>query len=209
MAKLSPGSALTGSSGRIGNLVTYNLKGTQVVKTLPETSKRKKSTVLQKRHIASFKIQHAVARSVKATIIDRVWSHMTFSGGMNHYNLFIKRNRSAYGKTDHIEFPELMVISDGSLLPVADFTVKKNGKNLEFVWKNNQSGKPASPTDRLHIVLLEYRSWLRIIDIEVQRVECKALIALSKEDNEAVEGYAFWSSENEEMFSPSMYWICR
>jgi hypothetical protein len=129
-ARILPGSILTGAIGRIGNLVTYNLRGTQVVRTLPDTSKKRKRSPLQKQHIFSFKMQHVMARSVKK----RLWSHLSFRGGANPYNQFIKRNRAAYGGRDCIKFPELMVISEGSLLPADEFRVRKEEETLKFSW---------------------------------------------------------------------------
>lgn len=209
MAKILPGNILIGVSGRIGNLVTYNLNGTQVIRTLPETFKKRKSSSLQKQHLISFKIQHAMAKSVKKTIIDRIWSHLSFQGGMNPYNQFIKRNRAAYGGTDNIVFPELMVISDGNLLPAAGFTVHREGEILTFSWDSNQTGKLASPADKLNIVILAYRCSLNMMAVEACRSDGTISFALPDKIIGDVEGYVFWSSQNEENFSPSMFWVCR
>ncbi|HEY4785997.1 MAG TPA: hypothetical protein VIH57_08105 [Bacteroidales bacterium] len=209
MARILPGSALTGSKGRIGDLVTYDLNGIQVVRTLPDISKKKSSSRLQNQHLRSFKVQHAIARSIKKTIIDRIWTHLPLSGGMNPYNQFLKRNRVAYGDTEYIEFPELMMLSDGSLLPAKRFIARKEGENLVFSWENNPSGKPEQLNNRLNIVILEYRSSLRIIDTDARRSDGQAPVAFFRGGNSLAEGYAFWSSENEDSFSPSVYWVCR
>ena len=209
MARILSGSILTGASGRIGDLVTYNLRGTQVVRTLPETSKKRKRSPLQQQHISSFKTQHATARSVKKTIIDRIWSHLSFSGGANPYNQFIKRNRAAYGGTDHIKFPELMVISDGNLLPASEFTVQWEESMLKLSWGIGETGKYSALTDRLNIVILTFRSSLTMMDTEVRRAQKNADINFSSGSAGPVEGFVFWSSENDEHFSPSLYWICR
>ncbi len=209
MAKILPGSILAGASGRIGNLVTYNLKGTQVVRALPETSKKRKASPLQEQHIKSFKIQHAIAKSVKKTIIDKIWSHLPLTGGMNPYNQFIKRNRVAYGGSDHIAFPELMVISDGNLLPAFGFTAKKEGDVVKFTWSCNEPGKFASPSDKLNIMIMAFRSSLNMVDIEANRGDENAALSLAPGSAAVTEGFAFWSSENKESFSPSIYWICQ
>jgi hypothetical protein len=209
MARISKGSILSGASGRIGNLVTYNLKGTQVVRTLPETSKNRKPSSLQEQHLNSFRAQHGIASSLKKPIIDRIWSRLTFSGGANAYNQFIKRNRAAYGGASHIQFPELMVISEGNLTPALNFRAIKEDNILKFTWNAGVIGKYSAHSDCLNIVLLTNKTLLSIVDIKAIRFAEYAEIVCPPDMNGSAEGYVFWSSEDDSQFSPSMYWICR
>jgi hypothetical protein len=209
MARFSKGSILSGASGRIGNIVTYNLKGTQVVRTLPETSKKRKLSPLQEQHLYSFKTQRAIAASLKKSIIDRIWSRLTYSGGANAYNQFIKRNCAAYGGDTCIQFPELFIISEGNLMPALNFRAIKEDNMLKFTWNTGETGKYSALSDCLNIMLLTNKISLIIMDIKAIRSEEHAEIVHPQDINGAVEGYAFWSSEDDTQFSPSMYWICR
>lgn len=205
MARLSSGSPLKGARGRIGNIVTYELNGVQVVRSLPSRGRKKKTSELQKLHLNSFKIQHGIARSLKHNIIDRIWSKMQFKGGMNAYNQFIKANRAAYGQSASITFPELFALSQGNLHPALNFKVSVEANTLVFDWENRASGRYASESDRLNLYLLESRRNLCSIEVSAIRQDGKAAIKIPVV-NRCIEGYAFWSSHDGQDFSPSVYW---
>jgi len=209
MAKIKPGSLFNGTSGRIGNLVTYNLNGIQVVRTMPESFKKRKTSLLQTLHQNSFRVQHAIAKSVKRTLIDKIWSQLSSKGGLNPYNQFIKRNRAAFAGGDRIVFPELMVVSDGSLVPAPGFSVKKEGDLLTFTWDSHLVGKGSSNKDKLNIIMIVCRNSLCIVEIESIRSDGEATLPYAPGNDPFTEGFAFWSSENEDSFSPSVYWMCR
>ena len=208
MATIKSNSPLFGASGRLGSVITYELNGVQVIRSLPYTKKRK-PTDLQQAHRESFKIQHRIAKSLKLQIIQRIWDRFSYQGGMNGYNRFIQINRSAYGPSGDIEFPELMVISQGKLNPAKDFTVTYDGKNLQFTWTPGNQNLHCSGTDQLNIALLSYRSSLEVIETNISRETGQATIPFTVNKNEIPEGYVFWSSANDTDFSPSLYWICR
>ena len=54
MAKLFSKDTQAGFSGRIGNMVTYVPSGIQIARSLPQSDKKHKLSVLQKSHISSF-----------------------------------------------------------------------------------------------------------------------------------------------------------
>jgi len=208
MATIKSNSPLFGASGRLGNVITYELNGVQVIRALPYTKKRK-PTDLQQAHQESFKIQHRIAKSLKLQIIQRIWDRFSYQGGMNGYNRFIQINRPAYGPSGDIEFPELMVVSQGKLNPAKNFTVTYDGKNLQFTWTPGNQNLHCSGTDQLNIALLSYRSSLEVIETNISRETGQATIPFTVNKNEIPRGYVFWSSTNDKDFSPSIYWICR
>lgn len=208
MATIKQGSPLQGASGRVGNVVTYELNGVQVIRSLPYTKKRK-ATNRQQEHRTSFKIQHRNAKILKRSIIDRIWSRLPYQGGMNAYNRFIQINRQAYGQSGSIEFPQLMVLSQGELSQVQAFTAKRDGDQLMFQWTAGPEGLHAQSSDVLNIVLLQNHSSLNVIKMDVRRDAGQASIPFIGNDTEILEGYVFWSSANDCDFSPSIYWVCR
>lgn len=207
MATIKQGSPLQGASGRLGNVVTYELNGVQVIRSLPYTKKRK-PTDSQQKHRTSFKIQHRNAKSLKHSIIDRIWSRLAYQGGMNAYNRFIQVNRQAYGQSGTIEFPELMMLSQGELSQVHTFKAHREGNKVMFHWASGSETQHARNNDVLNIVLIQNRSSLDVIKTDVRREEGQATIPFAGNDTEIPMGYVFWSSANDQDFSPSIYWVC-
>lgn len=206
MAIVKSNSPLIGVSGRFGDVVTYQLNGTQVVRSRPYFPKRKPSP-LQQQHRQSFEIQHRMAQSVKVTIINRIWKRLSYQGGMNAYNCFIQANRAAYGPSGRIEFPELMVISQGKLIPARNLSVIRQGEALLFRWTADNVPLHSLASDRLNIVLLTNQGAFRVIETGVTRETGQAIIPFSGNENEVAEGFVFWSSFNDKEFSPSLYWV--
>lgn len=207
MATVKQGGLLKGATGRLGNLVTYELNGVQVIRALPGTRKRK-PTALQEIHRRSFKIQHRIAQSLRWKIINRIWNQFSYKGGMNAYNRFIQINRQVYGPTGSMDFPELMVLSQGNVSPAIDFKTSQEGNNLVLQWTPGNTNRYTSDADRLNIVLLHSRSSLEVIETGVERRAGQALVPFPGDTKETPEGYVFWSSSDNRNFSPSIYWRC-
>lgn len=205
MAKLASNSPLSGASGRIGGLVTYMSNGIQIVRSLPERSKKHKLSILQQLHINSFKAQHAFAQSIKQSIIERVWSHLPIPAGMNPYNFFIKCNSDAFGKTEHVEFPQLMTLSSGKLLPVDNLTIGVANNKLYLSWTSKINFFNANANDKLTVAVLSDQKYLRIYKTKFIRSDEKAELELS-ELTDIAEGFIFWATPNDKVFSRSDYW---
>ncbi|NJK97171.1 MAG: hypothetical protein HC905_21700 [Bacteroidales bacterium] len=204
MARLSSGSPLKGARGRIGNIVTYDLNGVQVARALPDRSRKRKASPLEEINRNNFLFRHAVAKTVKHSLIDRIWSKQVYIGGMNPYNSFISANKSAFGTDMTIAFPELMVLSVGNLRQVQDLQVSRVGELLEFRWKALFSIH-SSQEDLLNLVLVS-RDKLEVFPTLIKREEEFATLKLQNDASEGVKGYLFWSSVNDRNFSPSMFW---
>ena len=209
MARVEQGSALGQLTGKIGGIVIVNLNGKKIARSLPPKGVNKKPTPLQKVHRASFAAQCAMAKSVKRQIIDRIWVHTSYKGGMNPYNAFIVANSPTFAKSDYVVFPEQMKISVGSLSPVRGLTIKQEGENLTFTWEKGNTGTNSSLRDRLNLVVLSSQRSLSIVEVNARRESCSATIPIPDKQAEFTEGYAFWSSEDDQRFSPSVYWVCR
>jgi hypothetical protein len=209
MANVEQGSVLDQMTGAVGSIVIVNLNGQKIARCRPPKGINKKGTPLQKLQRASLAAQHAMAKSVKQEIIKRIWSHVSFEGGMNPYNGFIKANSGAFAKCDYVAFPEHMVISQGNLLPVRSLRVIQEGENLKFTWEKGYTGTNSSLKDRLNLFVLSSQRLLRIVEVDARRESCTATIPVPDKQAEFTEGYAFWSSEDDQRFSPSVYWACR
>ena len=207
MAIIPPSSPLYKIRGTVGNITVYERDGVVIARSLPSPNKRRKASPLQKLHLNSFQAQHALAKSIKRILIDRVWAKEKLTGGMTPYSYFIKCNRAAFGRTDHIAFPELMEISHGQLLPAPGFSAYRDNDMLNFKWDSSMTGWLAAPSDRLNIMVLINRKDLLTLDISASRSDGVTSISLSNIP-ETAEGFVFWSSSNDETFSPSIYWTC-
>lgn len=207
MAIIPPSSPLYKMRGPVGSITVYERDGIVIARSLPDPGKRRKASPLQKLHLNSFQAQHALAKSMKRILIDRVWTKEKLTGGMTPYSYFIKCNRAAFGRTDHITFPELMEISHGPLLPAPAFSAFRDNDILKFKWDPSKTGWLASPDDRLNIMVLVNRKELHYIDINACRSDGTASIPLDTLP-ETAEGFVFWSSSNNETFSPSIHWTC-
>lgn len=194
-----------GARGKVGRLVTYPLGKKQVIRALPSKKKKRKASELQEMHRYAFLEMHRFAKSIKKQIIDRIWIYPASEGDLNPYNLFIRTNRTAFGHSETIIFPDQLVISKGILYPAEGFQVKRSGETLQFNWNKNYNGRYARLEDRLNLYILSERFCLKPIETKALREDGTAVV-LCPETSESIEGYAFWSSYNDRDFSPSVYW---
>jgi hypothetical protein len=208
MAKYTSKNSMTGLSGIVGNAVFYVSNGMQLVRIRPTQNKSRKLSELQKAHIGSFKAQHAFARSIKHGIIDRIWSQLDIPAGMNPYNYFIKSNSDAFGKTALIQFPQLIILSMGKLLPVENLKAELANNQLFLKWKYNNDSAYASATDKLNIAILINKTELKFLENNFIRSDEKAELNLDNSETEIIEGFVFWSSQENDAFSRSEYWAC-
>ncbi len=104
MTTIKFNSPLFGVSGRLGSVVTYELNGVQVIRSLPYNKKRK-LTLLQQAQRKSFKIQYRIAKSLKLQIIQRVWDRFSCQGGMNGYTALFKSTGQPMGNQEKLSFP--------------------------------------------------------------------------------------------------------
>lgn len=205
MARLDSNNALSGARGRVGNLVAYEVNGKQVVRSRPSRPRKVKASALQQEHINSFAAQHAFAKELKQQVIDPVWGLAQMPAGMNPYNLFIKTNRNAFGKSTHVQFPELVTLSVGELLPAENLTMSVVDSKLKLSWVNNANGAYAFGSDKLHVVLLVGRQSVVYVDCSATRADELALIDVGTWAAAAVEGYVYWSTDKFLVYSPSVY----
>lgn len=195
-----------GARGKVGRLVTYPLGKKQVIRALPSKKKKRKASELQEMHRFAFLEMHRFARTIKRQIIDRIWIYQSTSGNdLNPYNLFMRTNRTAFGHSETIIFPDQLVISKGNLYPAEGFQVKRSGDTLQFSWNKNYNGRYARLEDRLNLFVLAERFYLKPLEIKVLREDGIAVVPFT-ETSEPIEGYAFWSSMDDSDFSPSVYW---
>ena len=205
MAKVSPNSPLAGASGKIGTAVTYMLNGKQVIRSLPSRPRKFKATPLQQEHFNSFAAQHAFAKEIKRLIIDPIWSLASMPVGLNPYNYFIKSNRNAFGKSNIVEFPELMILSIGSLLPVKELHYHVEQNILQLKWNNTIENGFAKADDKLHLVLLIDRKSIVFVDNTATRADGIFEYDVVKYPGSSVEGFIYWSTVNYLSYSPSVY----
>ncbi|MDP4207574.1 MAG: hypothetical protein Q8928_02045 [Bacteroidota bacterium] len=207
MARVPKNSPLYQLRGRVGDWIIYERNGKVYMRAAPQPKKNHKSTAQQDLHQKSFQAIHTLAKSVKRSIIDRVWATLPMTGGMTPYSLFVKSNWTAFGHTDQIQFPELMEISRGNLLPAVGFSVKKDGDQITFRWDASKTGWLAMADNRLNLVRLTDRLNLEYIAVEARRGDGEASVII-QDQTEMIEGFVFWSSFDETAFSPSMHWKC-
>jgi hypothetical protein len=206
MARLPNNSPFAGASGRFGNAVLYMSNGIPIIRALPGTPRKRKSSELQKLHISSFQALHHLARSVKRSIIDRVWNQDEIPLGLNPYNYFIKCNRNAFAKTDHVEYPQLITLCNGRLLPAKNLNFKLVEKSLQINWTCTVKNSYAEADDCLNVVLLIERKAFFVLNTTAIRKDEKATIEIPSIFENISEGFVFWSLKDDSAFSRSEYW---
>ncbi len=194
-------------TGLIGNIDVYLLNGQTVMRARPKHSKRPLSDD-RKRHLSSFQAQKKFAHEAIIPLIRRIWNKIPQTGGMNGYNLFIKTNSRAFNDSDRIVFPEFVSVSEGILCPATDFGTTRSGAQLQFSWGTPEFHHLCYDSDQLNIAFLVNKSSLQLINTRVERKTGKAAINFPEVINTPVDGYAFWSSSDDRLFSPSIYWHC-
>jgi hypothetical protein len=188
-------------TGIISNLCVYEVDGVQIVRSLPHRGQCNSTSQLANQRIFAKRV--AWAKKVNWTLLNRVWKYAHFSVGGNPLNHFLKINNSAFSRTDQIKFPELLIVSEGSLSLAPELGVVRKEGQLEFSWTPHDDTH-SHGNDLMNIVFLQDDGGLDVRKTTVCRSDCKALLSVPA--SAPKEGYVFWSSINDRAFSRSVYW---
>lgn len=140
--------------GKLGNAVSYQLNGKNVVKSLPRKSaKNKRGTVKQNVNRSKFtKMQYFLQPILRFIRVGfNLEGHIR---QMSAHNVAKSHNMlNAFNSDGHIDYSKVLV-SFGNLVGAVDVAVEKDDAGLHFSWKNNSEPSVARSDDQ--VMLLAY-----------------------------------------------------
>jgi len=185
MAKLKNG-ILGGFAGTVGNIVGSSWKGIDVIRLKPDHVKNP-NTEKQQVQRGRFKHCTSFVRNLMNDIVKPIWNQEAH--GMSGYNLMVKKNMPAFGKSGELEEYDKILLSLGSLYkPDVKDEVDKANKNIHnFIWRYNKDLVNVSPDDKLNIAVMDLDDELNnvfILESEVKRQDEKFIFDFSKNGKE-------------------------
>ena len=148
------GSAMGVFRGKIGNAVSYQLNGKNVVKSLPgKSAKNKRGTVTQNVNRSKFtKMQHflqPILHFIRVGFnMEGRSQQMSAHNAAKSYNML-----NAFSTEGEIDYSKVLV-SFGNLAGAVDVTVVQDDAGLHFSWKNNSEPRLVRSDDQ--VMLLAY-----------------------------------------------------
>lgn len=199
---------LSGLSGRVGNVVFYQCRGRTYVRRLPVSvsNPRTPLQLIQRHKIVAVQTFY---KTLRDTIIPRIWKEAASQLNMSGYNLFMKCNLAAFDGQGSMADYAKVHFSSGRL-PQADcLSLAEAGRNEIMVkWKNVTPLNARRMTDRLMgVVVYEDESFDILLPEEIgaQRQDEQARIPIRAETPALLALYVFFADRDLQFFSKDQY----
>ncbi len=138
---------MSGFSGRLGNLVVYEMFGKTVVRTLPSV-KQKKASGKRKQYQDDFRYVMKWMQIVKP-MIDRCWPvvppHKT------PFKQAFSTNLKSYREMGRPNSYNWLKVSHGSLPCISGFSFTAENQLFKLHWDTSSASLDANPLDQVHI----------------------------------------------------------
>lgn len=149
MATLKNG-IMGGLSGRLGNVVVYEMFGKTVVRSMPSV-KQKKATGKRKQYQDDFKYVMKWMQYLKP-LIDICWipeppHKKAFKPAFSH-------NLKRYREMERPQNYEWLELSKGEIAGLEQIEMKWIGESIQISWSNPTTEKPMHPDDTVYIQLV-------------------------------------------------------
>lgn len=208
MGVIKDDSILKGFSGRIDNLVFYNVNGKTCVRNAtqdlsdPKTPKQ----LLQRNRLIG---AQTFFQSVKGCILYEVFNRAAREQkSRSGYHYFLKLNTNVFGEGCYVDY-SLMTLAAGSRQLPYDFTAGVNDEGqVELQWTNGREQSTALGTDRLLVAAVLPEEPFRAVMLEgvqAMRQDGHALVALPEGSRGKVHLYCFFGSKDLQTFSGNRY----
>ncbi|MEG2791570.1 MAG: hypothetical protein RSA98_08305, partial [Odoribacter sp.] len=206
MAKASP--LLQGCSGKIGNSVYYQWRGGTYFRLLSHDYNQKSSP----KQIACQTI-FANCTFFYEYLNEKVkepWKLLTTHTRMMARNLFLKRNRPAFGVKPEIADYNQLYISDGKLPQASNWQLTaQNDGHCRMTWAQFEEIRGAQPSDQLYLLLIPEAypmSPILLKNITARRDDCQCTFDIKDGMGPRYHLYAFFGKENQKAYSLSRHW---
>jgi hypothetical protein len=183
-------------SGKLGDVVIYQLNGTTVVRSRPKV-KHKKATGKRKQYQDDFsrvmKLMQAAADFIKYGFFDETISGSSFRRAFSV-------NLKEYRKLERPESIEWMILSKGPLAMADNITTKLVDNNqIKITWNQTEISDICDPLDFVLLKLINEQTLASASSLmQVRRSDGELLITLvPKTENERIIGFLSFFQSNQ------------
>lgn len=201
--------ALTGLSGKIGELVFFRRRGRTCVRSVGEMKlPRSAGQLAQQARVRAVAI---FWRSLQRTGVSRYWQQAAKMQQLSGYNLFMKVNVAAFTGEGRIgDFSKLSLTVGALQLPDC-MQLSAGGEGRWILeWQNVTRYPGCQETDRLYVFLLKREDNFDFYRLEtgvVYRRDCRAVFRLSPEYQDYTHLFCYFCSATGEEVSKSRYFL--
>ncbi len=205
MAKIR-GRSGEGLSGLVGNLVFYNYRGQQCVRTIQRKRAKNswsESQILVRKRFAAIKVFWS---RFDYSPVQGIWK--VAEKGRRGDNLFVSVNMQAFGPDGSLTDQERLHFSAGQLpLPFRFTAVRSQGdpSKIEVTWQDDPGSALAWDSDRLMMMVGYGEEFKGPLETGVMRKQKSALIELPAVPGTIDAIWLFFASEERQLYSPDQY----
>ncbi|MCM1031789.1 MAG: hypothetical protein NC410_10180 [Oscillibacter sp.] len=208
MGILDPSSPLYGASGRVGDLVLYQVDGKTYFRRHPRKvgkTASEKRILQQKRMVGAQTLFLSVKKCILYEALNAAAREQHVRSG---YHLFLKRNIRAFGENDVIDY-SLLSLSEGSRQFPHHFHLEEGqGKQVLLSWEMQPELSTRQENDRLKVAAVFPDEPYRIVilpGVDALRKDKQASFLLPVEGSGQAHLYCFFADEAGKTFSPDRY----
>ena len=183
-------------SGRVGNVVYYQLRGKSYVRAIP-LRKKDSWTPAQQLHRKRISKVGELWKQLKSTRIAQIWN--LASEEMNGYAYFMKINLSAFGADCNLTDPRELQLSTGKLRLPLELEAERTspGSNTITVsWINDPQLKGIRLQDELMMVSSANGIYSVLTPAGLKRSSLGGLFTLPVKPVDATHVYLFFASQD-------------
>ena len=208
MGTLATSSLMNGASGKMGNVVFYNVDGKTYFRQCAENPSNPMSPkqLLQRNRLLCVQ---TLFQSVKKCVLKDVLNLAAdLEKRRSGYHLFLKLNLNAFGANEYIDY-SLLTFARGILQLPYNFRLAGSGNGqAEVAWSNDREQKTAKYTDRLLVAVVYPDEPFRVMMLpcgDVVRGDEHAVIPLDERGEGAIQLYCFFADSDLQSFSDNRY----
>ena len=184
-------------SGKVGNVVYYQLRGKSYVRSVPVRSKDSWTPAQQMHRLRISKVGE-LWKQLKSTHVIPIWN--LGSDEMNGYALFMKVNLSAFGTDGNLNDQRELQLSTGKLRLPLDLIASRQTEGssvVEISWKNDANLKGLRLQDELMMVSYANGVYSVLSPTGLERSAQNGSITLPVKPVDATHVYLFFASKDE------------
>ena len=191
-------------SGKIGNVVFFQLNGKSYVRAAPV---RKKGSWTEQQQLYRQRISKASGlwRALRSEQVSKIWNGAAEQ--MNGYAWFLKANMPALQMDGTLIDARLLKVSDGKLPVHQNLKAEKmpdDAATVAVSWQNDPRCNVNRLTDQIMAISYSEGNFSRIISTGLKRSDLQGTFILPAKPVNATHLFLFMASGNEEQYSESV-----
>ena len=190
-------------SGKVGNVVYYQLRGKSYVRSVPVRSKDSWTPAQQLHRLRISKVGE-LWKQLKSTQVIPIWN--LGSAEMNGYALFMKVNLSAFGTDGLLNDQRELQLSTGKLRLPLELVVSRvaaGSSTIAVSWKNDANLKGLRLQDKLMMVSYANGVYSVLSPTGLERSTQSGSFTLPVKPADATHVYLFFASRDKLEYTES------